>query len=112
MEADEQLDMLTEGIRRGSHLLLDNVGIHVRMSDTPSWALREALHRVMFGRGRLERFWCLSVRPWLMPRWQAQVEAAWERAGDLTRAELLAATLEQASAMRDRLVEKQGQPEE
>jgi len=36
----------------------------------------------------------VHLRPWLMPKWQARVEAAWERAGEIARAELLNAVLE------------------
>jgi len=97
--ATQAFDELMTGIRYGSMRILDNLGIVISMVDLPSWPLRSYLAGQLYGTNGIARIWCVYIRPWLMPKRQAEIEQAFEIAGNYVRHELLAATLEKGQEL-------------
>jgi len=95
----DQFDQLVTGIRRESAMILDNLGITIEMATLPSWPLRNYLSGQLFGRNRLTWFWCVYIRPWLMPKRQAEIQEAFEIVGNHVRQELLAAVIEKGQSV-------------
>lgn len=87
---------------RKSFLIWDNLGIQVRVSDLPTAQAHTLLSELMYGSGSsrrlayvLSRLWCLKIRPWLMPRRQAQIEQAHSDLQELQQVLLLNAVIDE-----------------
>ena len=82
------------GLHRQSNLILDYVGIHIRMSSLSSWAAKEQAYADLYGTHWLSRLWCRHIRPQLKPGQQAAIEARYERLGQKVKQEFMLAVLE------------------
>ena len=96
----DPVDLLLAGIRRQSTMLLDNIGITIKMRELPSWAAREKAWREAFGNDVLSRL-RYRFRAMLFPRKQAELAAVWEAAKRRMREEWVAVVLEKGQEMLD-----------
>lgn len=96
---EEAQAQFAEGIKRQSLLILDNVGIHVRYSDLPSYELLEQCRKALEGTGLLSRFWCRRLRPRLLPDCQATIEYANDQINYQMRREFIDAIMEQGRSL-------------
>ena len=76
---------------------MDNLGIHVSLATLRSWPEYVAARDAFFGVGRVGRFWCRWVRPWLRPARQAELRARFEDAQGILRQEYFEQVLDQAA---------------
>ena len=84
---------LNRAIHRQSTMLLDNIGIRIRMEDLPSYPLLRGWRRIYYGTGWLSRLWCWHIRPRIDKETQGFIEAELGRIQDVIRQELLVAAL-------------------
>lgn len=96
-----QIEDLFLGMRRGSALILDSIGITTNMAKLPGYPARESAYREAFGVGRLSQFWCCVVRPRLFPGRHDVLVEAWDSARLQVQAEMLNSIIQQGEEMLD-----------
>ena len=96
-----QIEDLFLGMRRGSALILDSIGITMNMAKLPGYPARERAYRELVGVGRLSRFWCRAVRPRLLPKRHDVLVEAWDSARLQVQAEMLDSIIRQGEEMLD-----------
>lgn len=67
-----------KAIRRRSMLILDNLGIHVKMKELSVYPLYNYCRKQKFGTHRISRLWCQHICTRLFPLWQSRVDQAYE----------------------------------
>ena len=96
-----QIEDLFLGMRCGSALILDNIGITLIVAKLPGYSARKRAYRELVGVGCLSRFWCRAVRPRLFPKRHDALVEAWDSARLQVRAEMLNSIIRQGEEMLD-----------
>lgn len=100
---DEAGEQFAKALHRQSYLIFDNLGLHARVIDLPTYPVYRLCSDMMKGsgpsftlKGRLSRLWCNKLRPWLLPERQKLIEKAYKEIRLLQRQALLDHIIEQA----------------
>ena len=80
-------------IHRKSTMLLDNIGIRIKVEDLASWPIYHALRRQYYGTHWLSRLWCQCARKHLAPGTHRLIERAFDLSLALLQRQLLEAVL-------------------
>jgi len=88
-------ELMSLGLRRSTSLILDGLGIYKSMAEMESWPEYAAARKAFFGMGRLGRFWCGRIRPWLRPKRHRALEGHFKEMQVIFQEEYLAAVLEE-----------------
>ena len=92
-------EVFAEGVRRQSLLILDNVGIMVRMDELPGVVAFYAAKRLRYGDNWKTRLWGRKVRGVLFPGLQADVELIWDNAQQQRQREFWTEVMKQGREM-------------
>ena len=76
--------------------LLDNLGTRLNVSELPGASEYRIARDSLFGKGRVGRFWCKHVRPWLFPLRQQVARQRFMVAQRIIRREMINAVFEKA----------------
>ena len=86
-------NQFAKGIHRQVAMLLDNVGIRVRLADCPSHPAYQFWKYRRYGYNWLSAMWCQHIRRWLFPKRHQAVVEKYEAAKAQIQQEILNAVM-------------------
>lgn len=94
-------DEIARGIKLSSSMILENLGITVKMSELPSAGLYNLVREEWLGSWFYGRFYALRLRPLIEPNKHQRIRALWEQIQTTRTQEMINAVLEKGQELLD-----------